>query len=148
MAVYYCELKDVQGVLSSTDIIQLAADENDEPGVLNQKNFDDCRESATSEIRSYLMVKYPEQMPFATVPNLIRTIAKLLTKYYLYERKNALDETLTEVYDNQVEKLEKLAKGTLKLGEFGKRIDSDGVTFTKKEATDRPFHINNMGGYL
>ncbi len=144
---FYCELQDVIGVgVSMEKLIQLTDD--NKTGQYNQEIFDTCRRAADSQINGFAMVKYSEKIPFNPVPTAIRTIATILTKYYLYFRRSAIDEKLQEAYDNQVSLLKMLSAGTFKLEQESTPVTEDTVLFTDKKPEDRYFHIDNMSGYL
>jgi phage gp36-like protein len=143
--IFYCELADVieQGV-SEEKIIKLT----DGDGAVNQDIFDGCRRAATSEIEGYAMVKYSDRVPFQPVPPAIVTIAAILCKYYLYQRKGNVGEQLEKLYLQQVDKLKRLAAGTFKIAQDNVEIKADGIKFTNNKPTDRKFHPVNMEGYL
>jgi phage gp36-like protein len=148
--VFYCTLDDVKGVgVSEKKIIRLAAEDGDKSGILDQANFDACRRSARSIIDSFCMSKYQVKIPFSPVPTTIITIAALLTKYRLYSRKEAITKTIQEEYDNQIDLLKMISKGTMKLFEDTTGpVSEDSVDFTDKDPTDRKFHPDNIPGYL
>jgi phage gp36-like protein len=143
--IFYCQLADVieQGV-SEGKIIKLT----DGDGAVDMDIFNGCRRAAASEVDGYAMVKYSDRIPFQPVPPAIVTIAAILTKYYLYQRKNSVDESLEKLYQQQVDKLKRLAAGTFKIAQDNVEVKSDGVNFTNKTPTDRAFHPDNIAGYI
>lgn len=147
---FYCELSDLKAVgVSEAKIIKLAAEDKDTSGILNQENFDGCRRSARTMIDGYCMSRYQSKIPFQPVPELIVTIATLLTKFYLYSRKNQVDKQLQKSYDDQILLLKGIAKGVPKLFEDTTGVVSeDSVLFTEKKPEDRAFHPSNIPGYL
>jgi phage gp36-like protein len=134
--IFYCELDDVKGTgVTEEKIIKLSQEKGDQSGVLNQENFDSCRESARSLIDSFCTSKYSRKLPFSPAPEVITLIASQLTKFFLYSRQNALTDDIQKIYDNQIKLLEKVSKGTIKLFE-----DTTGVV----SEDSIQFHHSNL----
>lgn len=148
--IFYCTLDDVKGVgVSEKKIIQLAAEDGDTSGVLNQANFDSCRKSAAAIINGYCLARYQAKIPFSPVPEILTTIATQLTKYFLYGRKNAVTDQMEKDYAAQIKMLEGISKGVPKLFEDTTGVVSeDSVQFTEKKPEDRAFHPSNIPGWL
>lgn len=141
--VFYCELADIP--LDQDKIISLCA-EKDDSDILNQENFDGCRRDARSLIDGYAMTRYSKMIPFNPIPAIVKKIAKSLSKYFLYGRKNQVDEDLRKEYDAQIELLEGIQDGTIKLEQDDQPVAEDSIQFTKKTDEDRVFF--NLPGYM
>jgi phage gp36-like protein len=92
-------------------------------------------------INGFVANRYAGALPLQTVPPQLVTIATLLTKYFLYELKSAVDEKIQKMYDNQVSLLKQISNGTFKLLELETTapVRNDGVQFTNKTPADRVF---------
>lgn len=144
---YYCTLDDVKKTgITLPRIIELSNDEKAE--TVNEENFDGCRKSAADLIDSYCLTRYSARIPFNPVPGVIVTIAAALTKYYLYERKNGVDDKIQKLYDGQIKLLTQISTGIIDLGESGTKVPQDGVNFTAKKPEDRVSHPANLTGYI
>lgn len=147
MAHYYCTIDDVKKTgITMPRIIELSNDSKAE--TVNEEIFDGCRGSAADLIDSYCLGKYSARIPFDPVPGILVTIAAALTKYFLYERKNAVDDKIQKLYDNQIKQLTQISNGVIDLGESGQKLPQDGVTFTAKTPEDRVSHPDNLAGYI
>jgi phage gp36-like protein len=93
------------------------------------------------------MTRYSAKIPFNPVPHAIRTIAAILTAYYLYPM-SSVPEEIQKAYDNQITLLKMLSNGTFKLEQDDTPVQEDSVQFTNKKPENRFFHLTNMPGYL
>lgn len=144
---YYCDIEDLKKKgLSLPRIIELTNDNKSDK--IDQDVFDGCRGSAAALIDSYCLNRYKDCIPFNPVPQVIVTIAVLLTKYFLYERKKAADDDINEMYKDQIRQLKDISQGTMDLGLDGKKVTEDSIKFTAKEPTDRVSHLDNLKGYF
>lgn len=142
--IFYCDILDMKGVgISEQKLIQLTNGSD----AVDQETFDSARRSATAQINGFAMNKYSEKIPFQPVPDAIRTIAAILTAYYLYPR-SSVPEEIENAYDKQVTLLKMLSDGTFKLEQDNTPVQEDSVQFTNKKPEDRAFHLDNMSGYL
>jgi phage gp36-like protein len=114
---------------------------------INQEVFDTALRSATATVNGFAMNKYSAKIPFNPVPDAIRTIAAILTAYYLYPRSSVPKE-IAEAYSEQMSLLKMLSNGTFKLEQDDTPMSEDSVQFTDKKPEDRYFHLTNMPGYL
>jgi len=147
MAHYYCTLDDVKKTgITLPRIIELSNDSKAE--TVNEEIFNGCRQSAADLIDAYCLGRYSAISSFDPVPGVIVTIAAALTKYFLYERKNAVDDKIQKLYDNQIKQLTQISNGVIDLGESGQKLPQDSVLFTQKLPTDRVSHPDNLTGYI
>jgi phage gp36-like protein len=141
---FYCEIADLKGVgVSEQKLIQLTNGTD----YINQDIFDTARRSATAQVNGFAMTRYSGKIPFNPVPDAIRTIAAILTAYYLYPRSSVPKE-IADAYKEQISILKMLANGTFKLEQDDTPVTEDSVQFTNKKPEDRAFHLDNMPGYL
>jgi phage gp36-like protein len=141
---YYCEVADMKGVgISEQKLIQLTNGTD----AIDQEVFDSARRSATAQINGFAMNRYTGKIPFNPVPDAIRTIAAILTAYYLYPR-SSVPEEIQKAYEDQISLLKMLSNGTFKLEQDDTPVTEDTVQFTNKKPEDRAFHLDNMPGYL
>jgi len=145
--LFYCDLQDVLNTgLTNPLLIQLTNDTKAEE--VNEECFDGCRKAAMELINSFAMAAYSGRIPFNPVPETVRTIAASLTKYFLYQRKNGVDDKIQKLYDSQVGLLKMIANGTIKLLAEAQQVTQDGISFTAKSPEDRVSHPDNLTGYI
>jgi phage gp36-like protein len=144
----YCTIEDLKSTgVTETKLIQLTNDGKAE--TVNTDVLDNAIKAADSMIDGYLATRYAGAMPLTTVPQQITTISTQLTKYFLYQLKDAVTDKLQKVYDNQVALLKQIANGTFRLTELetSTPVRQDGVTFTNKSMSDRVF-TTSLEGYF
>lgn len=141
---FYCDVPDMKGVgVSEQKLIQLTGGTD----TIDQEVFDTARRSAMAQVNGFAMNRYSEKIPFNPVPDAIRTIAAILTTYYLYPRASVPEE-IERAYDKQVALLKMMSDGTFDPEQEGTPVQEDSVQFTNKKPEDRAFHPDNMPGYF
>jgi phage gp36-like protein len=109
----YCTLENLKSYLTEDSLIQLTDDEN--LGVIDEARVDEAIANACATIDGYCG-RY--QLPFVTVPAIIKPIALDLTVYNLYARQmESMPETRKDNRANAIKLLENIAKGLVRLGD-------------------------------
>jgi len=84
----------------------------------NEARFDECEQTASEEIDSYLQVVYA--VPISPTPGIISPIAVDLTTYYLHWRRAhqfGMPDDIVEAYKMRIKQLERISSGKQKLGQ-------------------------------
>ncbi|GAB6170779.1 DUF1320 domain-containing protein [Paradesulfitobacterium aromaticivorans] len=117
----YCSLEDLLGQVNREKLIELSND--DEPVLdnagnptFNTDNINLAISNASSEVDGYASVRY--QVPFATVPPVIKKLAADIAVYNLFSRHWTGDEeeNIIRRYKNAIALLQRIAEGKVLLG--------------------------------
>ncbi len=139
----YCTQTDIENLLPSANLIQLADD--DEDGVADAAVITEAIASADGDIDGYCQEKYT--VPFTAVPEIIKNISVDLAIHFLYSRRDIMPEGRTARYKEAIRKLEKIAAGTLSLGADPEISESQQTLQTSTEDTDRIFDGDTMENF-
>ena len=99
--------------LYGQDYIVVSADRN-EDGVVDMVPFTDALAQATSELNSYIGVKY--KLPLAEVPDVLRRFCVDIAVYITSSSPGVLTEEKENRYKSAIDWAKSVAKGTATLG--------------------------------
>lgn len=146
----YCTLENIKSALPERILLQLTDDANDGEFVIDPANEAyinvlNAIANAETMINSYISGRY--DLPFATVPDLIRNMAVSQTIVNLYERNHeaVMPEAMIARSKAIVKTLEGLQKGTITLPGIVKSVP-DAEYMTNKTDDDLGF-INDVRRY-
>lgn len=109
----YSTLEDIIKLIPELSIVHLTDDEN--TNSVSAARVDEAIAQADSEIDCYCGSQY--DIPFTTVPGIIKKISVDITIYNLYSRRGErIPETRAERYKNAIRQLENIAKGIISIG--------------------------------
>lgn len=108
----YCTQTDLQKQLPPALVIQLTDDDAD--GAADSGVVADAIAKADNVINAYCAKRY--DVPFTTVPDLIRGLSVDLTVWNLYARKGLEKQSVTDRKVDAIKLLEGIASGKVSLG--------------------------------
>lgn len=108
----YCTQTDLLEQISSDILVQLTDDAD--AGTIDTDAIDRAIADADAEINSYCGTKY--DVPFTTVPVMVRKLSVDITVYNLYARRRGAPEDRKARYDDAIRFLKDVAKGIGTLG--------------------------------
>ncbi|WP_019672306.1 gp436 family protein [Psychrobacter lutiphocae] len=122
---------DDQKTLVPAHVIRELTDDDAE-GIANLAIVDEVIKEACEEVDGYLRGRY--SLPFAKTPTLVKSAAKQIARYMLYERRPEGFELPPAVVDGRkiaIKNLEKIRDGLISLGVSegelqGRILDDDG----------------------
>lgn len=139
----YCTQADILEQMSESMLIQLTDDAD--AGEVDTDAVTRAIANADAEIDSYCGTKY--DVPFTTVPAIIRLVSVDIAIYNLYARRMGAGESEEERYKNRIAWLKDVSKGIATLGEN----DPDGVPSEvhapEIESSDKVFGRDNLEGW-
>lgn len=138
----YCTQSDIVKAITEAIVIQLTDDDN--VGVVNAAHVTQAITTADDEINGYCAVKY--DVPFTTVPGMVKGLSITIAVYYLYKRRT-VPETIEKAYDKAVARLKDIARGLVSLGVEPPPAASAGGAESNKTVSDRIFTMDKMTGF-
>ena len=139
----YCTLDDIKKLISEETIVQLTDDE--EQGVVNQSRVAEAVSQADGEIESYCQDRY--EIPFSSVPVLIRKLSVDISIYNLYSRRlETIPQIRADRYKNAIRLLEGVQKGTVSISAT-ETADAESANEAAIEAGTRIFTREKMKGF-
>jgi phage gp36-like protein len=133
--VAYCSQTDIEYVITAEVVTELADDDGD--GVADTAVVDWAIGRADNLIDSKLKARY--NVPFSTVPALIKDLSAELAAYYLGERRQRISESMQNRYDGAIKLLNRIAEGRLLL--LGVTPTTEGPEVSKTVDADRKFTL-------
>jgi phage gp36-like protein len=133
----YCTQTDMLESISEDDLIDITDD--DDAGIIDTDAVDRAIADADAEINTYCAVQY--DVPFATVPAMVRKIAVDIAVYNLYSRRRGAPDDRKERYNNAIALLKSVAAGTVSLGVDTPSPDDDGGPAAVNPKSDRIFTL-------
>lgn len=130
----YCTKADIIDLLSEETLIRLTDDEG--AGVMNDSRVEKAVADADAEIDGYCGARY--DLPFATVPVIIRKCSVDMAVYNLYSRRLGAPEDRAMRYNNAVKLLREIASGNVTLG-TSPQTETEGNDEVEAEYNDRVF---------
>jgi len=135
--VSYCIQTDILEQLDEDTLIELTDDTG--TGCVDTSAVTRAIADADAEIDGYCAVRY--DVPFSTVPVMIRKISVDIAVYNLFSRRGAVPEERDKRYANALKFLTNVAKGIISLGgDAPAQADDGGPEATAKKA-DRIFTV-------
>ena len=116
-------------------LVQLTDD--DDAGVIDSDIIVRAIADADAEIDSYCGTKY--DVPFSTVPVMIRKMSVDIAIYNLYARRRGAPEDRKERYDDAISFLKDISKGIASLGGDGPSADDESGPEPTTVKSDRVF---------
>jgi phage gp36-like protein len=139
--VAYITQADLSELISDLELTQLTDDEK--LGVVNAGRVTSCIASTSAEIDGYVGVKYA--LPLATTPALIKSWALAIAKYRLFSRRNRASESTRQGYEDAIDQLKSVARGTLTLGIDPPPTTSSLTASGEVFGPDRVFTRDSLG---
>ena len=130
----YSTKTDILEQLEEDVLIQLTDDED--AGIVDEGKITRAIADADAEIDSYCGTKY--DVPFSTVPVMIRKMSVDIAIYNLYARRRGAPEDRKERYDDAISFL-KDPRGIASLGGDGPSADDDSGPEATTVKSDRVF---------
>jgi phage gp36-like protein len=142
--VPYSTLDDLKNDISEEQLIQLTDDAG--AGVVDETVVTDAIADADSEIDSYLRNRY--QLPLDPVPRVVKKLSVGIALYYLFYRRQIVDEAISIRYKDAVNLLKLIAKGEVQLVDAeGDRVVDEGGPQASKTEEDRVFSDGKLENY-
>ncbi len=138
----YCTKADILTEISEEELIGLTDDES--AGVVNDVRVTAAIAKADGEIDSYCGAV--TEVPFTTIPPIIKEKSKTIAIYYLYGRRSAIPETRKKNYDDTVAWLELVAEGKVSIGTVA-AADVTGGNEVSVSSGERIFTRDKMKGF-
>ena len=132
----YCTKSDILEQLDEDVLIQLTDDVD--AGIVNDDAVTRAIADADSEIDSYCGAHY--EVPFETVPSMVRKLSVDIAIYNLYARRKGAPEDRKQRYDSAIRFLRDVSSGKASLGATAPD-DSDGGPEATTKKSDRAFTI-------
>ncbi len=107
----YCVLNDLKKQIPESKIIELTDDEG--AGIVAEERVTEAIAKADALIDSYC--GEVSEVPFTTVPAIIKQHSITITIYNLYARRQRIPEAVQKSYDNAVSHLKDIASGRASL---------------------------------
>ncbi len=136
----YCTIDDLKVSIPEKRLIELT-DDND-TGAYNEVLINEIIKKAENEINGYCQERY--DVPFVTVPGLIKDFCIELSIYKLYLRRENIPDEIQKNYEKLIKKLRDIADGKISLGTSD--VPETNITFSSKTEDDRYF--KDPEGYL
>ena len=133
----YCTQTDLLESISEADLVDITDDAD--AGTIDTDAVDRAIADADAEINTYCAVQY--DVPFATVPAMVRKLAVDIAIYNLYARRRGAPEDRKERYDNAIALLKSVSDGTVSLGVDTPTPDDEGGPEASNSAGDRIFTL-------
>ncbi len=133
----YCTQTDMLEAISEEDLIDITDDAD--AGTVDTDAVDRAIADADAEINTYCAAQY--DVPFSTVPAMVRKLAVDIAVYNLYARRRGAPEDRKERYDNTIALLRSVAAGTVSLGVDTPSPDDDGGPAAANPESDRIFSM-------
>ena len=131
----YSIQSDILEQMEEDVLIQLTDD--DDAGVVDDDKVTRAIADADAEIDSYCGTKY--DIPFSTVPVMIRKISVDIAIYNLYARRRGAPDDRKERYDDAISFMKDVSKGIASLGGDGPSADDDSGPEATVVKSDRVF---------
>jgi len=131
----YSTKTDILEQLEEDVLIQLTDDED--AGIVDEGKITRAIADADAEIDSYCGTKY--DVPFSTVPVMIRKMSVDIAIYNLYARRRGAPEDRKERYDDAISFLKDVSRGIASLGGDGPSADDDSGPEATTVKSDRVF---------
>ncbi len=141
----YCTLADLLEKISEDELIAITDDTG--AGAVDTDKADRAIADADAEIDAYCARLY--QVPFATVPPMIRKQSVAIALYNLYQGRHGATEDRQRDYDNAVKFLKLVNKGDISLGVLPAPAAPEDTTAAaaKVSARDKIFSPGTMEKY-
>jgi len=133
----YCAKSDILEQLDEDVLIQLTDD--DDVGAVDDDVVTRAIADADAEIDSYCGTRY--DVPFSSVPVMIRKVSVDIAIYNLYARRKGAPEDRKERYDDAVSFLKGVSKGLATLGGDAPSTDDDSGPEVTTKKSDRIFSV-------
>ena len=131
----YCTKTDILEQIEEDVLIQLTDD--DDAGVVDEGKVTRAIADADAEIDSYCGTKY--DVPFSTVPVMIRKMSVDISIYNLYARRRGAPDDRKKRYDAAISFLKDVSRGIASLGGDGPSADDDSGPEATTVKSDRVF---------
>jgi len=106
-------LANITGYYQAKDLSRLSNADGSGALVNDDIVLNICINKAEALIKSYIQSRY--ELPFTTIPEVIKNLAVSLTMYFLQDRKNGLTAGRQQLYDNDIKTLTNIQKGIVVL---------------------------------
>jgi len=137
----YCTQSDIEELLPSEQLVQLTDD--DEDGVADASVVAQAIAHADGVIDSYCQERY--DVPFSTVPEIIKGISVDIAIWYCYTRRDIAMETREKRHDNAMKMLAAIRDGKISLGADPIVSETGQTIQSTTEDRDRVFTDTDEG---
>ncbi len=134
----YCALADLEKQIKEAELIQLTDDDGTD--ILNEDITDQAIADADAEIDSYCATVY-DDLPFSTVPVMIRKCSVDIAIYNLFSRRRGAPEDRLQRYRDAIKFLTNVSNGTVSLGSDAPAEDDDAGPEATTVKSDRIFSM-------
>jgi phage gp36-like protein len=138
----YCAKADILGEISEEELIGLTDDE--QTGLVNDSRVTEAITRADDLIDSYC--GQVAEVPFATIPGVIKQHSKTMVIYFLFARRSAVPENRRKDYDDALAHLKAIAKGDASLPPIT-AADVTGGNEVSISSEERIFTRDKMKGF-
>lgn len=137
----YCTQGDIEKLLPEQELVELTTESGN---AVDAEVVTEAIAKADAQIDSYLGVKYA--VPFASVPERVRSVSVDLAIYYLFTRRSVAPELRQRNYDNAIAYLKDVAAGRAVVMDGGHEAASGSVSAQRVEfeSAERVFDRDNM----
>lgn len=145
----YCTIEDIETQTSTSTLIQLTSDENNEE--VNRVVALEAILYSSALINGYLRSRY--SLPLDTHFPLLRILAIDISIYRLYSRRmrNEMPEVIESAYKNAISTLKDIQKGAITLESENDLFETSGYSAseykTNKDILDKLFGKQRMSEY-
>ncbi len=138
----YCTKADILGEISEQVLVDLTDDE--EAGVVNDARVTEAISRADDLIDSYC--GQVAEVPFDTIPGVVKQHSKAMAIYFLYSRRSAVPENRKKDSDDALSHLKAIARGDASLPPVA-AADVTGGNEVSVSSGERIFTRDKMKGF-
>lgn len=140
----YASKQDMIDRFGMDELIQLTDRATPPAGVIDDVVLNAALADADDEINGYLQAKYT--LPLASVPLLIRKLARTIARYNLYD--DLPPEHIENRYKAAIKTLEGIAKGIMHLGLDSASQTAPQTSMPETNADDAVFTPDSVSGFV
>jgi phage gp36-like protein len=134
----YCTLADLKEQIKEEELVQLT-DDND-IGIIDESKTNRAIADSDAEIDRHCATQY-DDLPFATVPVMIRKCSVDIAIYNLFSRRRGAPEDRVQRYRDAIKFLTNVSNGTVSLGSDAPAEDDDAGPEASTVKSDRVFSM-------
>ena len=139
----YATRQDMVDQFGEREVIALT--DREDTGEIDEVVLQRGLEAADREINPYIVSRY--QLPFATVPDILRDKACDIARYRLCGAGVIADDDVRERYSDAIKFLDKVHSGRASLGTDVALVEVSTRSPVKVAAPDQVFNAHNLDGY-
>jgi len=139
----YASKQDMIDRFGSDELIQLTDRATPPAGVIDDVVLNAAMADADDEINGYLQSKYT--LPLATVPLLIKKLARAISRYNLYD--DLPPEHVENQYKSAIKTLEGIARGLMHIGPDNANVVTPETSMPETKADPEVFTPDSVSGF-